>query len=270
MASAPPHEPDDRELIALFATDPERAWDLFLARYAEFVLGELRRLGFDYDEALDRFVFVCEKLADKGFRRLRTIRFLSSRGELVPWLRQVVRNLVISWTWSQQGRRRLLRPIARLPRRDQRVFQLYFWRGLRPSEVYSSLKAEEPTLRLLDVYDSLERVFANLTAAKVWGLWCQLARGAPPQRIDAEPGEDAAPEIVDPRPSPEEALLTSEADARLRRAVAGLAARDRLILALRYEDGLERRQIAELLAVDAAEVELRLRRALEALSGALT
>ena len=49
----------DDGLLRLFRSEPRRAWDLFLDRYSNYILSVLRHMGFDHDEAMDRFVFVC-------------------------------------------------------------------------------------------------------------------------------------------------------------------------------------------------------------------
>ena len=97
-------ELSDTDLVGLSATEPQRAWDFFIERYAGLVLATLQGMGFDQDEAMDRFVFVCEKLCEGRFRRLRSVRFAGNRGELVPWIRTVVKNLAVSWAWSISDR----------------------------------------------------------------------------------------------------------------------------------------------------------------------
>jgi RNA polymerase sigma-70 factor (ECF subfamily) len=66
-------------------------------------------------------------------------------------------------------------------------------------------------------------------------------------------------------PSPEERVLWEEEVGRLLSAVAGLGARDREIIGLRYGSGLETREVAEILGVAAPAARTRLWRALSRL-----
>lgn len=63
-------------------------------------------------------------------------------------------------------------------------------------------------------------------------------------------------------PSPEERLLWEEEVGRLVSAVAGLGARDREIIGLRYGSGLETREVADILGVAEPAARTRLWRAL--------
>ena len=74
-------------------------------------------------------------------------------------------------------------------------------------------------------------------------------RGARRRLIDLVAAELDPGAIVDAAGvDPETALLEREQADRLAAAVAGLEARDRLLLTLRFEDGLSAREIGELLA----------------------
>lgn len=249
-------EPTDTALLALFESDPEGAWDLFIERYAGLILSALRYLGFDHDEAMDRFVYICEKLCEHDFRRLRTIRFAGRAGDLTPWVRTVVKHLSVNWAWSLEGRRRLFKSISDLPTRPQRIFELYFWRGLTPSEVHEQLCVEEQEdIQLLDVLDDLELIFTQLNAHQTWRLMSQLMRHRQAVRI-AEHDPEAAGgfEPRDAQADPEAQLLRSERRRRVEIALAELAPRERLILQLRYEDALSLKEVAEIVSLSLSAV----------------
>lgn len=57
----------DTELLMLFHRDPQRAWELFIEKYADPLFSYLHNLGFNYDQAMDRFVYICEKLCEQDF-----------------------------------------------------------------------------------------------------------------------------------------------------------------------------------------------------------
>ena len=264
-ARDPTTEPTDDQLLALFHTRPERAWDLFIDRYADLILSCLRHLGFRHDEAMDRFVYICEKLSDKEYRRLKTIRFTGSRGELVPWIRTVVARLSTSWAWSAHGRRRLFRSIASLPEREQRVFELHFWSGLTPSRVLEQLRVElQGEISLADILDALEVIFAHLSDHQRWRLMSNLSRSRETVAIAAvDPRTGAAFEPAASGADAEETLLCRERCRAADRALADLAPRDRLIVQLRYEKALSLAQVAEIVNLSVATVKSSIRSSLE-------
>jgi RNA polymerase sigma factor (sigma-70 family) len=111
------------------------------------------------------------------------------------------------------------------------------------------------------------------TGAVEW----QLAGALPKPRTRLRPrlvGLEAAPEHVPaPAPSPEEALCATEArdelDGQLERALAALAAQDRLLVKLRYGQGLSVARIARTLGLRQRELYSRVGRALARLRQSL-
>ena len=266
----------DTELPSLFATDPERAWDLFLDRHAGLMLSTLHHLGFGHDEAMDRFVYICEKLSEDSFRRLRSVRFAGQQGELTPWIRTVVKRLSVNWAWSVEGRLRLFKSIEALPELEQRVFQLYFWRGLPPPEVHQALRAEgRASLRLVEVFDALEAVFGHLNETQRWRLMSQLQRNRHPVPIAVPLARDDSETAVAfeppaPHADPEAAFLEQEERREVHEALQGLAPRDRLILQLRFEEALTVGEVASIVSLSLSGVKASLRRSLGYLRSALT
>ncbi|MCG8460460.1 MAG: sigma-70 family RNA polymerase sigma factor, partial [Holophagales bacterium] len=256
----------DRELVEELRRDPGAAWPRFLDRYAGEMLGWLHDLGFDDDQAMDRFVFVCEKLAADDCRRLRRIDHLGERGELVPWLRQVVRNLAVSRTWAETGRPRLPRPVEALGPLEQEVFRLHFWSGCRASESHARLLAAGHEVELIQVYAALEAVYGVLGGNRRWRLSSGLERRRPPLSLDrpaASEDREGSPEPAEPRfegADPESAALAAEAADRLASALAGLTPEERLLVRLRFEDELPHAEIADLLGEPTRAVRRRLRR----------
>ena len=256
----------DAELLTLFAKEPERAWRLFIDRYAEPIFSYLQRLGFDYDQAMDRFLYVCEKLCEQDFRRLKAIKYVGQSGDLTPWLRKTVRNLSINWTWSVEGRKRLLKPIQRLSAREQRIFELYFWKGLSPSRIHEQLRLEHHQIDMVEIFDALERIFSLLSRKKLWRLMSNLAsaRGEVSlDEIDEETGFGI--EAADERANPEEALLEKEAEERISSALDGLSSRERLVVEFRYTEAMALKNLAAMLGLSEREVKNSLKSALNKL-----
>jgi len=244
----------DAELLLLFQHEPERAWDLFIKRYADFIFTQLHILGFDYDGAMDRFVYICEKLSEENFRRLRTVRYAGDKGELTPWLRKVIKNLCINWAWSLEGRRRLFKPVARLPEGEQKIFELYFWRGFMPSEIYEQLRLDgQQELEYIAVLDSLERIFSVLNQQNLWSLLCNLARRRGNVSLD-EIEEETGREPVDDHANPEEIVLQKETAELLTRSLGTLSTQERLVVQLHFTESLTVKEVAEVLHLKEQDV----------------
>lgn len=273
---SPTGELSDDELLGLFQTDARQAWDLFLDRYSNYILSVLRHMGFDHDEAMDRFVFVCEKLCESDFRRLRGIRSTGNQGDLAPWLRTVVRNLAVSWAWSVDGRRRLFKSVTELPERHQRVFELHFWQGRSPSDICEQLRVEtQEPIGLLDVLQLLEEVFDHLSAGQRWRLMSRLSRERQAVSIAVEDPETGW--VFEPPslgPNAEEKLLAHERRDLAEKAMDALEPQARLILQLRYEQCLSLSEVAALTDLSVSSVKRsqrlsfeRLRRQLAGVEG---
>jgi DNA-directed RNA polymerase specialized sigma subunit len=250
----------DGELLTLFQENAQSAWRLFIDRYANAIFSLIRSLGFDYDAAMDRFVFVCEKLCANDFHRLKTIRYAGSHGDLTPWIRQVVKRLCINWAWSEEGRRRLLKPIARLGPLEQRVFELYFWQGLLPSEVEERLRQEHfPGVAPAAVFEALDKILSHLSEKKLWRLISNLARARGPLSLD-ETGEDSGPswDVADFEADPESHLLQREQDQILQRALQHLPERQILMLQFRFEHALSLTETARIMRIEEREVRQQL------------
>jgi RNA polymerase sigma factor (sigma-70 family) len=259
IATYPPQAsagPSDSELLVLFQTNPAKAWGLFIDRYADVIFSLIRSLGFDYDQAMDRFTYVCEKLWEKDFRRLKAIKYAGSHGDLTPWVRQVVKRLCINWAWSEDGRKRLLKPIERLGPLQQRVFELYFWQGLTPSQIDERLRQEhfsglDPT----SVFDALEQILSQISEKKLWRLVSNLARRRGAISLDEANDESGfLPDVAADGPDPESELIQREQDRILQQALQHLPPRAVLILQFRYEHALSLAEIAELMLLDESNV----------------
>lgn len=68
------HAEDLAELQLLSAADPgaaEAAWERLLERHSRLLLKVAHASGGGYDDALDRYAYIIERLREDGFRRLR-------------------------------------------------------------------------------------------------------------------------------------------------------------------------------------------------------
>ncbi len=105
--------------------------------------------------------------------------------------------------------------------------------------------------------------------------WARRKRPAPFSDLDAAGGDpDGAPEtalerLADPEPLPQDAAETSEQLAELRQAVMALPPAMRIIVTLRYNEGLSYEEIGQLLNMPPATVGTSLLRARRRLRAAL-
>jgi DNA-directed RNA polymerase specialized sigma subunit len=240
----------DTELLKLFQQEPALAWNSFCEKYSDFIYTVLRQSGFDYDEAMERFVYVFEKLCEDDFRRLRSVKYAGDKGDLTPWLRQVVKNLSVNWAWSENGRKRFLGFVKELPQRDQRIFQLYFWQGKTPFEIYEVLRLEhDREVRLEDVFEGLEKVNRHLSEKKLWRLISGLSRTRKTLSLDKENEQTGLKiEPVDEKSvSPEKNVQKKQTSRAIKEALENLSTREQLVIRFRYEESLTLGEIAEML-----------------------
>lgn len=262
--------PDD-EIIRLLSDSPPKAWEAFIRKYADTIFTQITRMGFNYDDAMDRFLYVCQKLCEDNFRRLRTIRYSIPSEGLSPWIGKVTKHLCINWAWSEEGRKRLLKPITKLSLLDQNIFKLYFWKGIYPSEICQELKVtERPDIELGDIFDALERILSHLSRKKLSRLLSNLARMRKMASLDGMKKDGDIPfEPINHRPDPEMHLMQKEQEERLRRALDGLPARYYLMVQLRYEQGMAVHSIAEMLHMAESEVKGCIKAAIEKVKNSL-
>lgn len=241
--------------MSLFHSEPLHAWEIFIDKYADTIFKTLQHSGFDYDQAMERFVYVCEKLCEQNFRRLKTIQYAGNSGEITPWLRQVVKRLSINWAWSQEGRDRLFTSISKLTKQEQRIFELYFRGGLFPNEIHERLLQEHQQLELADVFESLENLFAHLSENKLWKLLSQLNRARQTLSLDDEDEETGLKiEPIDEHDNPEDILIRKEENERFEKSLESLSVKEKLVLEFRYEETMSVKEIAEMLKLEEREV----------------
>ena len=96
-------------LGTIFAQPAERrtaevGWAFFVQHYSGLLLQVARTFASDYDEIQERYLYVCEKLAEHDFQRLGRFTH-GGQTQFAAWLRAVARNLCIDYLRKQRGRR---------------------------------------------------------------------------------------------------------------------------------------------------------------------
>lgn len=249
-------------LQALDSSQPQSAWEEFLQSYGDVLLRVTHLFESDPDRVSDCFVFVCEHLAAGRFRRLRKFK-PGGAASFTTWLAAVTRNLCIDWHRKECGRHRVFRSVARLSDFDQQVFRLVFQQLCPMDNALAALRVGAAATRQEDLEESVARIRNCLSARQLWLLTVGNSR---PHEMGIEDAQRECEGAADPRPDPETGLANIERERALVRAVAALPKSDRLLLRLRFEQGLDLERVARLANCgSAATAHRRIRSILERL-----
>ena len=248
-------------LKALGSGSAESAWTDFLAIYSETVFGVVKVFTRDADQSSDCFLFVCERLAAKSYRRLRVFE-PNGRAQFSTWLRAVVRNLCLDWYRSKYGRRGLFRSIASRSTIDQELFIAAFHRADSIHQIWLDLSRKGYSLSYSEIESRVEQLRTSLSARQ---LWLVSASRVSIDTIE-EGEEDRLALLADAAPNPEMLAMLRETETIVRKSLAHLHTSDRILLRLRYVEGLPLIEVARLLGLkDAQTADRRIREAIERL-----
>ncbi len=254
-----------RILDGLGSPQCRQAWSDFLALYSPYILQTVKVFERDDDPVADCFLFVCERLCEKGFRRLRSFDPGGS-AEFTTWLRVVVRNLCLDWHRKESGRYRVFQSVAKLGALEQEVFKCVYERGLSQDESLNLLRLRHPQLTMEELEASLARVQSTLTDRQIWLASTRRHTPVPLAPDLEDPVQEGLAEIADPAPSIESFLMVDEQREALNRALGRLSEPERLLIKMRFEQGLTLQEIGRLVGLkDAQTVDRRLREVIEKL-----
>ncbi|MBA2702850.1 MAG: sigma-70 family RNA polymerase sigma factor [Blastocatellia bacterium] len=242
----------ERTLRELVSQNPQEAWDEFLREYAAHILQVVRQFEKNSDQASDCFQFVCERLVDRKFRRLRKFE-IDGAAKFLTWLRVVVRNLCLDWQRKQSGRTRLFASVSRLSLLDQEVFRLIYQRGNTTEESLQMLAPRFPRITESRITESRGRIEKELTVRQRWLLAQKAAQTTSTMSAVIEAPETKVQEIPDAKPNPEEQSIQDESRRRLRPLLRRLPSQERLLLRLRFEQELTLEQCARLTGLGNAQ-----------------
>jgi len=252
----------DHLLHQLNSGEAGAAWAAFIDAYAGLMMRTVIQFEYEQDRSNECFLYVCEKLYEDGFRRLLTFN-TAGRSSFSSWLTTVVFNLCIDWHRKEFGRARMLPAIAALPAFDQRVYQYCYEEQMSADECYEMLKSEIPGLLRAQVPDALGRIHTLLTPRQRWQLSVRL-RGR--NRTRTQASRDFLERIPDPAPAPESLARSQEEAEALNCAMAQLTADQRILLNLRFREGLTYERIARMEQLgDAHRARRKVQSALDAL-----
>ena len=249
-------------LEQLRSTDAEIAWQEFLASYSELIFGAVRTFARDTDGASDCFLYVCEKLAERNYRRLLAFKPDGS-ARFSTWIRAVVRNLCLDWLRSRFGRKQMFRSVASLPALEQEIFASVFRRGLSIEQSWLDMRTKGFEMSYGDFEECAARIRKLLTSRQLWLL------STTNTVIESLDSETAAPElrdVVDPSPDPEKLALLRSIHLAISKGLQELDEGDRLLLRLRFFQELGLLEVANLVGLkDAQTADRRIRDALQKL-----
>lgn len=233
-----------REILAQLETPAcSTAWAQFLDHYSPLIMLVVRKYESQPDRVNDCYLYVCEKLCDNRFRRLRKFDPYGP-ATFRSWLNVVVANLCIDWKRHRDGRRRPFKSIRELPRLERAVFRYRFRQELNFQACFEMLKPEFPGLTEPRFASAVQRVSTALTPRQHFLLSTQRRESVSLQDSDA--GSNIR-EPADPHPGPEQVSERLQQSVRLKHGLAHLPAQQRLLLKLRYEQELTLKEIARLM-----------------------
>jgi RNA polymerase sigma factor (sigma-70 family) len=150
--------------------------------------------------------------------------------------------------------------VARLSRLDREVFRQVFEKGLPLDEALVPVRQRFPTVTGEDLSESWRRIHDALSPRQRWLLRSRRPRTEPLGGVGCE--DDARPrrEIPDPGSDPEALAVKAEERAALAHALARLPAPERLLVRLRFGQGLTLEQVARLIGAGSPQaVDRRIR-----------
>jgi RNA polymerase sigma factor (sigma-70 family) len=239
-------------LLPLQQGRTEAAWDAFVTRYRRLIFATIRHYTQDYDDGMELFVRVCEKLRADDMQRLRVrAEDPAPRAQFSTWLVAVVRHTVVDWFRHRDGRRRLSTLAERLPALQRRIFELVFLEGRSHLETYEILNTRDGAGLTLREFNSQLRDTYRAVGKGRERLFRDLGPAPPHEFSEADPTQPSE---------------TVERNSKLQQALAELDQQDRLAVELYLLQEMPAEQVAQVLGLpNAKAVYNRVYRALAAL-----
>ena len=185
---------------------------------------------------------MCEKLVDDGFQRLLQYN-ASGNCTFRTWLGTVLFNLCVDWHRHEYGRATLLPAIAALPAFDQAVYRMTIEQGLDKETTFQTLRADFPDLTRDFLVNSIQRVYSLLTPRQRWQI---AVRNHRKKRYCSNHSAGMTELLPDSGAGPEQEAQKQQDLERLQTAMKLLPSDQRLIVQLRFMEGLSLKKIAKL------------------------
>jgi len=240
-STSPPHSDLDR--VQTILDGSTTAWQLLVEEYAGIAISMAMQKLNDQDAARDVVVDV--------FERLYRGQLATYNGEasLQTWFLLVVHTTLVDQLRRTNGRSRLPAPIERRSHRDRRIFELFFVKGWPSQVVMSQVRAEGIGLDRDCFWDLIEDMddqlnqrsrrrlrFEREARREGWssGRWLEY--------VEHHRHEVAVAQLPEPVAAQD---LAGDAAQKVQRELARLTTQEQRVLALRYQDRLTAREIAD-------------------------
>jgi RNA polymerase sigma factor (sigma-70 family) len=254
-------------LSAITFAERQSAWSGFLDRYSGLIYHVVLSFDHDPDRSGNCYLFVCEQLSANDFRRLRKFD-PAGAASFSTWLCAVARNLCLDCHRKEHGRYRVFGSIAQRSAADQILFELVFRQGFSVEEARGELSRRRIGLSFAEVEDRINELRRCVSSRQLWLLSC--GKGVAESVNNGEEGAYVV-EPADTAPDPEALVALRETHEQVSAALASLSDSDRLLVRLRYQEGLTLQQVARLVGLkDAQTADRRLRDVLEHLRQVLS
>jgi len=246
-------------------------WEEFLRAHADMIYCVIGTLARTYDDRMDLFLFVCAGLRANEMRRVRRFRHLPEAPcRFTTYLTVVVRRLALDYERSRRGRERPFQSLTALDSTDRLILEYRIRRGKTIDELRDELRRRHGVdLAPAALADRIARVERTLSPSQRWRLLSRWAWRRPTLPVDpvrAIAGSTSAPvPLRSGGVDPEACLRADDAGRTFADAVSALPARQQLVIALRFRDGLDIGAAATSLGVSSAQIERNTRDALTAI-----
>jgi RNA polymerase sigma factor (sigma-70 family) len=233
-------------LEGLHSSNACDAWVEFLESYGPALYQTAVAYTSNQDAAADCYVYICEQLAHKRFRRL--LKFNpKGRASFTTWLRVVARNLCFDWHRSQSGRHRPFKSLQGLSALELEIYSWRFERAASQQETLEGIAPVFPGVGLDELSAIEERLQHSLSSRQRWVLSTRRrSEACTAVAVAGEEGELVVLDVADPQPNQETQLVTQQQQERLQRSLGSLPADERLLLQLRFEQELSLEEVARL------------------------
>jgi RNA polymerase sigma factor (sigma-70 family) len=269
-AAAPSREGTGREeaILARVRREGAGAWEEFLEGFAGVLFRVVALFADSYDERMDFFLYICDRLREDDMRRVRAFQ----RREEAPcrfstYLTVVAKNMAVDFLRSKEGRYRPFSRVASMEETDRLLFEYHLRDGASMEETRSLLLGRHGIrLSLEEASRRAAAVAAALSANQRWKLLARLASRR--RTLSIDPVEEAA--LRDDEQGlplrgeggdPERPLREKQAREILQEALASVGPRQRLALILRFRDSQSPEEVARTLAVSPSQAEALIREA---------
>ncbi len=229
-------------LHRLRSVDANPAWAEFVDLYSALIMKVVSQFEYGQDRDTECFLYVCEKLSDQQFRRLQKFN-VAGKAKFSNWLATVVFNLCVDWHRTEFGRATVLPAITVLPAFDRLVYRHCYELGMTRDACYQTIKTDFPELTNDQLSASLRRIHSLMTPRQRWRLGLRNRRR---DGTSADSSGSLLKHLEAPGPQPDSLAQSREEIAELENALAHLTTDQRLLLHLRFQEGLTFKRIAEL------------------------